>query len=281
MALIEFKQVSKRFLPANDGLVGVSFSISPGDSVFITGPSGAGKTTLLRLLTREYVPTEGSVFFEDQDLGQIRNRQIDQHRRKIGVVFQDYKLVPELTVWENIALPLQIVQTPESQIKQRIVDLLALIGMGTKAQLFPKQLSGGEAQRISIARALALAPKVIFADEPTGNLDSETTFSIIDLLHKINGLGTTLLIATHDQEVLNKYPSIKRIALKKDGEKEASKNPSVKKEAPKDSSSKKESQVQKQKVKTESKQENTPPQKTSFLQRVLPFTKKSIESSKK
>ncbi len=192
----------------------ISFSVDPGEFIFITGPSGAGKTTLLRLLTREYTPTEGSIVFDNEDIVTISKRQLPLHRRKIGVVYQDYRLVPELNIWENVALPLIINQTPQSTIEQRVTDLLTLVDMTSKALLFPRQISGGEAQRISIARALALAPQVVFADEPSGNLDSETTTSIIHLLNKINSLGTTLFLATHDQQVLKMYPKTRIIKLK-------------------------------------------------------------------
>ncbi|HNQ16767.1 MAG TPA: ATP-binding cassette domain-containing protein [Candidatus Woesebacteria bacterium] len=214
MSIIQFKNVSKRFLPANDGLMDISFSVDPGEFIFITGPSGAGKTTLLRLLTREYTPTEGSIVFDNEDIVTISKKQLPLHRRKIGVVYQDYRLVPELNIWENVALPLIINQTPQSTIEQRVTDLLTLVDMTSKALLFPRQISGGEAQRISIARALALAPQVVFADEPSGNLDSETTASIIHLLNKINSLGTTLFLATHDQQVLKMYPKTRIIKLK-------------------------------------------------------------------
>lgn len=213
MSVVQFTNVSKRFLPANDGVIDVSFLIDPGEFVFITGPSGAGKTTLMRLMTREYIPTEGEIYFDDEDIVQLTRNQLPEHRRRIGVVYQDYKLVPELNVWENIALPLMITKTPQSTIEQRVTDLLTLVEMANKAQLFPRQLSGGEAQRISIARALALAPTVIFADEPTGNLDPETTQNIVQLLHKINSLGTTIFLATHDQQVLAANPKVRIIRL--------------------------------------------------------------------
>lgn len=192
----------------------ISFSVDPGEFVFITGPSGAGKTTLLRLLTREYTPTEGSIDFENEDIVKLNKRELPLHRRKIGVVYQDYRLVPDLNVWENIALPLVINSTAEPTIEQRVTDLLTLVDMTNKALLFPRQLSGGEAQRISIARALALAPSVVFADEPSGNLDPETTTSIIHLLNKINSLGTTLFLATHDQQVLKMFPKLRMIKLR-------------------------------------------------------------------
>lgn len=203
--MIIFDQVTKQFAPDSYGVHDVSFQIEPGEFVLLTGKSGAGKTTLMRLLTKEYTPTEGTIVFEDADLNDISYGSVHLLRRKIGVVFQDYRLLPELNVWENIALPLSIVGQPQSEIEERVTDLLRLIGLADKAALFPSQLSGGEAQRVSIARALANGPSVIFADEPTGNLDKETSESIGRLLKKINELGTTILFATHDQSVLDLF----------------------------------------------------------------------------
>jgi len=157
----------------------------------------------MRLLTKEYNPTSGEIIFEGQPLAKIKNRQIHLHRRKIGVVFQDYRLVPEMNVWENIALALSILGKPQEEIERRVTDLLTLIQMTDKAFLFPSQLSGGEAQRVSIARAMAHAPSIIFADEPTGNLDKQTSLSITSLLKKINEFGTTVILATHDISVLD------------------------------------------------------------------------------
>lgn len=233
VTFIQFNNVSKRFMPADDGLEDVTFSVEPGEFIFVTGPSGAGKTTLLRLLTREYTPTRGEILFQDQNIVQLSKKLLPEHRRKIGVVYQDYRLVPELNVWENVSLPLQINRVHTTTIEQRVTDLLTLVGMTHKALLFPRQLSGGEAQRISIARALALAPTVVFADEPTGNLDSETTKSIVELLHKINSLGTTLFLATHDEVVLKMFPKQRQIKLK-NGTIEVDSNQEVtKKTAPK------------------------------------------------
>ncbi len=235
----------------------ISFSVDPGEFIFITGPSGAGKTTLLRLLTREYTPTEGSIVFDNEDIVTISKKQLPLHRRKIGVVYQDYRLVPELNIWENVALPLIINQTPQSTIDQRVTDLLTLVDMTSKALLFPRQISGGEAQRISIARALALAPQVVFADEPSGNLDSETTASIIHLLNKINSLGTTLFLATHDQQVLKMYPKTRMIKLK-NGEVEQDTN-EKKSESKKDTETKpdNESSSEKKEIETVNKDKNT------------------------
>jgi len=211
---IRFESVTKRFGEATFALSDVSFGVDPGELVVLTGPSGSGKTTIMRLLIREYTPEEGEVFFEDQSLAKLRHRQVPTHRRQIGVVFQDYKLLSELNVWENIALPLSIIGKDEAETESRVTDLLKLVGLTDKAYLFPSQLSGGEAQRISIARALATGPSLIFADEPTGNLDPAASLEVIKLLRQINRLGTTVLIATHDAIVLEFLKAERQLELK-------------------------------------------------------------------
>jgi len=212
--MIVFSSVTKEFPDGTVALKDISFNIDEGELVLITGQSGSGKTTLMRLLIREYVPTEGNIEFLEENLSEIRSSQIPHHRRKIGVAFQDYKLLPDLNVWENIALPLYIAGTKEPEIEERVTDLLKLTSLTDKALMFPVQLSGGEAQRVSIARALATGPKIIFADEPTGNLDPQNSLSIIKLLQKINELGTTVLLATHDAIVLKSLEDIRKIILK-------------------------------------------------------------------
>lgn len=213
MPIITFETVSKEFTPESFGLKEVTFTVEPGEMIFITGHSGSGKTTLMRLLTKEYTPTEGEIFFQDEPLSTISKRSVHKHRRRIGVVFQDYQLVPEMNVWENIALPLYVAGKKEHEIEQRVTDLLNLVKLPEKADQFPSQLSGGEAQRVSIARALAVGPEVIFADEPTGNLDPDTSRSIARLLSKINELGTTILVATHDQDVLKNHEHVRHMVL--------------------------------------------------------------------
>lgn len=215
--MIVFKSVYRTFDPDESGLKDVSFSVDPGELVLVTGHSGSGKTTLMRLLTKEYTPNKGEIYFDNQNLSDIKKNRLHEHRRKIGVVFQDYRLVPEMNVWENIALPLAIMGKRQHEIEERVTDLLKLVQLPEKAYLFPSQLSGGEAQRISIARALANAPQIIFADEPTGNLDQDTSQSIAHLLKQINELGTTLIFATHDPKVLAIFADKRHIQLK-DGE---------------------------------------------------------------
>ncbi len=211
--MITFAGVTKQYGPEDFALQDISFEVEPGELVFITGASGSGKTTLMRLLSIETLPTAGDITFSDTLLSSISPRTVHTHRRKIGVVFQDYRLLPELNVWENIALPLFVSGKSNADVEERVTDLLRLVQLAPKAALFPSQLSGGEAQRISIARALATGPEVIFADEPTGNLDAETAKHIADLLVKINSLGTTVLFATHDHDFLEQFPKHHRLHL--------------------------------------------------------------------
>ncbi len=213
--MIVFEKVSKKFFNDTYGVKEVSFGIDSGEFVLITGPTGSGKTTLMRLITREYSPEEGKITFDGDPLDEIKDSSLPLHRRRIGVVFQDYRLLPEANVWENVALPLFISGKSQDQIEERVTDLLQLVKLEDKAELFPRELSGGEAQRVSIARALATAPPVLFADEPTGNLDKESSLSIMKLLKKINELGTTVLISTHDVVVLDDLSKVRRIELKK------------------------------------------------------------------
>lgn len=211
--MIRFDKVTKQFTQDAYGVTDITFEIEPGEFVVLTGKSGAGKTTLMRLMTKEYVPSAGDIIFEDTNLNDISYGNVHLLRRRIGVVFQDYRLLPELNVWENIALPLSISGQPLAEIEERVTDLLRLINLPQKAYLFPSQLSGGEAQRVSIARALAVGPSVIFADEPTGNLDQETSESIARLLKKINQLGTTVFFATHDISVLELFKKDRHLHL--------------------------------------------------------------------
>ncbi len=223
--MIKFISVTKQFPPNTIAVSDLSFEIESGELVLLTGPSGCGKTTIMKLLTREYLANQGQVIFtknfyedldqEEIDIKEIKESKLHKHKRKIGVVFQDYKLLPELNVWENIALPLAIIGKSQTEIEQRVTDLLTLVSLTDKALLFPKQLSGGEAQRISIARALSTGPTLIFADEPTGNLDKETSLEIAKLINKINSLGTTIILATHDHDVIDLLNKARHISLEK------------------------------------------------------------------
>ncbi len=211
--MITFEKVSKIFGSGNIALDEVSFKIEPGEFVFITGHSGSGKTTLLRLLLREYFPTNGRVFFNEQDLSQLSRGKVARHRQKVGVVFQDYKLLDDLTVWENIALPLMIAHQQKEEVSSRINELLKMLDLQGREDDFPSQLSGGEAQRVGLARALSIAPKVIFADEPTGNLDENNGQVIVKLLKAINKYGTTIIFATHNLKLLAANPNARHLTL--------------------------------------------------------------------
>ncbi|MBP7875612.1 ATP-binding cassette domain-containing protein [Candidatus Woesebacteria bacterium] len=213
MPIVRYVHVTKEFAPEAFGVKDVNLEIEPGELVVITGRTGSGKTTLMKLLTREYEVTEGELYFNDTPVHELKTNKLHLHRRQIGVVYQDYRLIKELTVWENVALPLYIAGKKEDEVEQRTSDLLSLIKLSHKYESFPNQLSGGEAQRVSIARSLALAPDLIFADEPTGNLDSETSRGIALLLAKINELGTTVLLSTHDLTMLDVFTNERHIQL--------------------------------------------------------------------
>lgn len=202
--MIDFQNVSKTY-GVSPVLSDLTFHIEPGEFVFLTGKSGAGKTTIMRLLTGQAKHDTGTILFDNQEYSKLKNKDFLQIRRKVGVIYQDYKLLPERTVAENIALGLEIMGKPKAEIASRVTDLLALIDLSDKAQVFPSQLSGGEAQRVCIARALATAPKIIFADEPTGNLDDETGMMIASLLMKLNQLGTTVIMATHNMTIVHNF----------------------------------------------------------------------------
>ena len=211
--MINFINVSKVFGVDKIALDQVNFTIDQGEFVFVTGHSGSGKTTALRLLLREYKPDAGEVIFNDQVLNNLSRRQVAQLRRQIGVVFQDYKLLDDLTVWENIALPLTICHQSHGEIETRITELLKMLHLTGRENDFPSQLSGGEAQRVSLARALSVAPKIIFADEPTGNLDEENGDTIVNLLKAINKYGTTVVFATHNMNHIHNNPQARQIVL--------------------------------------------------------------------
>lgn len=214
--MIKFDQVSKEFCRGEKvALDDVSFEIDNGEFVFVTGHSGCGKTTLLRLLMRELQPTSGAVYFDDTNLRRLSRRKVAKHRRKVGVVFQDYRLIDELNVQENIALPLVIAHEKKKEIKNRIAELLKLLGLQGYEKVFPSQLSGGEAQRVGLARALITAPEVIFADEPTGNLDSNNASELIKLLASVNSYGTTVILTTHDLGLIPQVVGARQLEFKK------------------------------------------------------------------
>jgi len=201
--VIVFDQVTKTFPNGDTVLKDLNFSVSPGEFVVISGPSGAGKTTVGRLLIRELSPTSGVITVDQEDISKITDKNLPSLRRKIGTVFQDYKIINDKTVYENIALSLEIVSFAEDQISEKVSYLLGQMGISGKEHLFPGQLSGGELQRAALARAIGAEPHILFADEPTGNLDKGTSKEIYELLKKINQSGTTVVMATHDDNFIN------------------------------------------------------------------------------
>lgn len=202
--MIHFASVSKMYPGNSPGLVDVTVEIPDGDFVFLIGPSGSGKTTFLRLLIRDLLPTRGSVKIDDVDISQIREHQLYVLRRKVGIVFQDFKLLPDRTVYENVAMVLEILGKPEEEIRKGVVNVLDLVGLSNKLHHFPQQLSAGEMQRTSIARAIVSGPKILLADEPTGNLDPDTAWEIMEILKEIHELGTTVVVASHNADIVNR-----------------------------------------------------------------------------
>ena len=202
-SVIRMVDVGMTYPNGKVALTDVNVDIPRGDFVFLVGPSGAGKSTFIRLLIREQIPTAGNVRVAGRDLLRMRRRQIPHLRRRIGIVFQDFRLLPNKTVWENVAFALDVTGSPRALVRDRVPQLLSLVGLQDHAHHLPTQLSGGEQQRTAIARALVHDPAILIADEPTGNLDPVTSWEIIQLLIQINQLGTTVLMATHNQEIVN------------------------------------------------------------------------------
>jgi cell division transport system ATP-binding protein len=201
--MLEFKSVTKKFGEI-EALSDVSFDIDDKEFVFITGPSGAGKTTLLRLIIRQYLPTSGNIFFDNVEINKIKKREVPLLRQQIGSVFQDYRLLPERTIYENVEIGLLIKKIFKEDRDERVKSVLEVVGLKDRMDLFPSQLSGGELQRATLARALVMDPKLIFADEPTGNLDEETAKGIIELLLAINSEGKTVVVSTHNKDLVDK-----------------------------------------------------------------------------
>ena len=201
--MIKLKNVSRAYPPDVFGLKDVDLSIKPGEFVSVVGASGAGKTTLAKLLIAEEQPTEGSLEIGGWDITRIKRRQIPDLRRQIGVVFQDFKLLPSKTVRENVSFALEVAGVSGKRIREVVPSVLNIVGLDEKGERFPRQLSGGEKQRVVIARALVHRPKILLADEPTGNLDTVNTQEIIDLLKRINSFGATIVLVTHNREVVN------------------------------------------------------------------------------
>jgi cell division transport system ATP-binding protein len=202
--VVEFRDVSKAYGGGSVGLEGATMSIGRGEFVFLVGPTGCGKSTCIRLLLKEIEPSKGEVLIAGRELGGMPRSRVPYLRRNIGVVFQDYKLLPNRTVYDNVAYSLQVIGESRQEIRRKVPDILRLVGLSTKLHNYPDELSGGEQQRVSIARAFVNHPPLLLADEPTGNLDPETSIGIMQLIYRINRAGTTVVVATHDKEMVDK-----------------------------------------------------------------------------
>lgn len=201
--MIEFKNVSKIYNNNVKALSNVNLNIESGEFVFLVGPSGAGKSTFIKMLLKEVEPTEGSIVVNNTELSGVKRSQVPYHRRKIGMIFQDFRLIPTLNIYENVAFAMRVVEASQKDIRKRVPMVLSLVGLSHKYKMFPHELSGGEQQRVSIARALVNNPAVLIADEPTGNLDPETAKEIMSLIEDINKAGTTVVMATHAKEIVD------------------------------------------------------------------------------
>lgn len=201
--MIEMKDVYKQY---NNGVMaanGFNVHIKQGEFVYVVGPSGAGKSTFIKMMYREERPSKGDIIVNGINLAKIKNSRVPYLRRNVGVVFQDFKLLPSLTIYENIAFALEVIEEYPKQIKKRVMEVLDLVGLKHKARMLPNELSGGEQQRVSIARSIVNTPKLVIADEPTGNLDPETSWDIMNIFEEINNRGTTVIMATHNREIVN------------------------------------------------------------------------------
>ncbi|MEF2243912.1 MULTISPECIES: cell division ATP-binding protein FtsE [unclassified Paenibacillus] len=201
--MIEMHDIWKTYTDGTHALRGVSVRIDSNEFVYLVGPSGAGKSTFMKLIYREEIPTKGQISVSGFNIGKLKTRKIPYVRRNIGVIFQDFRLLPQLSVFENVAFAMEVIEAPRRIIKKRTMEVLELVGLQHKHASLPSQLSGGEQQRVSIARAIVNNPSVIVADEPTGNLDPDTSIGIMNLLEEINYRGSTIVMATHNKEIVN------------------------------------------------------------------------------
>lgn len=195
--------VSKTYPSGSVALRDVNIHIQPGEFVFVVGPSGAGKSTFIKMLFREVIPTTGNIYVNGVDLLELKEKEIPYLRRQLGIIFQDYRLLPDRTVYDNVAFAMQVIETPYRKIKRRVMSVLDLVGLRKRANSYPTELSGGEQQRVAIARAIVNDPLLVIADEPTGNLDPETSSDIMRIFSEINESGTTIVMATHDKEIVD------------------------------------------------------------------------------
>ena len=216
MELINISDVSKRYKNGVTAIYDLDLKNKKGEFVFVIGGSGSGKSTLIKMLYREEKPTKGQIIIGGINVAKLRNSKVYKLRRRLGIVFQDYRLLPKLTVYENVAFTLEVIGTKKSEIKKRTLKAIELVGLKAKTRNYPSQLSGGEQQRVAIARAIVNNPKLLICDEPTGNLDPDMSMEIVKLLDSINkATGTTIIMATHDREIVNKMK--KRVLVLKEG----------------------------------------------------------------
>jgi cell division transport system ATP-binding protein len=201
--LIQFKNVSKIYENGTKALTNIDLKIEKGEFVFLVGPSGAGKSTAIKLLLKETEPTSGQIIVNGRDITEIKKREIPFHRRNIGTVFQDFRLLPDKTVYENVAFAMEIIEARERDIRRQVPNVLGMVGLASKADSYPHQLSGGEQQRTTLARAIVNNPSILVADEPTGNLDPDTSMDIMRIINMINHRGTTVIMATHADDIVN------------------------------------------------------------------------------
>ncbi|MBA9026762.1 MULTISPECIES: cell division ATP-binding protein FtsE [Bacillaceae] len=201
--MIEMTDVYKTYSNGVVAINGINVKIKAGEFVYVVGPSGAGKSTFIKMMYREESPTTGNIVVNGVSLPKIRNTKVPIFRRNIGVVFQDFKLLPTLTVYENVAFAMEVIEKTPDEIKKRVMEVLDLVGLKHKVRMLPTELSGGEQQRVSIARSIVNSPKVVIADEPTGNLDPETSWEIMNIFEEINKSGTTMVMATHNKDIVN------------------------------------------------------------------------------
>ena len=203
--MVELKNVSDTYSTGVDALNNISLRINDGDFAFVVGSSGAGKSTLIKLILKEIDATSGIVMVNDYNLSKLQKKKIPEFRRTIGFVFQDFRLIPSMTVYENVAFVLRVIDAPRKYIRKRVPYVISLVGLQDKANSYPNQLSGGEQQRVAIARALVNDPQLIIADEPTGNIDPELSYEIVELLKGINECGTTILMVTHEHDLVRHF----------------------------------------------------------------------------
>ena len=202
--MIEFKNVSKIYVTGTEAVHDATFSIDKGEFAFLVGTSGSGKSTLIKLILKEEEASRGNIIINGKDITYLRQKRVPYLRRSMGVVFQDFRLLPDKTVYDNVAFAMHIVKATPKHIRRQVPMVLSLVGLSNKAKMYPNELSGGEQQRVALARALVNNPSMIIADEPTGNLDPETAWDIMNLLNEINARGTTVVMATHAKDIVNR-----------------------------------------------------------------------------